>query len=112
MADALRDLVKAVDILQVEVQREMHVNRTASGPSTAYMVRQANESSERALKRCLDAVDAIQRLQEKMPSLQFLETGEVAMAMKRFNSLVARRKELNVTPRVCGFSSSGAAHAR
>ncbi len=112
MADALRDLVKAVDILQVEVQREMHVNRTASGPSTAYLVRQANESSERALKRCLDAVDAIQRLQEKMPSLQFLETGEVAMAMKRFDSLVARRKELHVTPRVCGFSSSGGAHAR
>ena len=112
MADALRDLVKAVDILQVEVQREMHVNRTASGPSTAYMVRQANESSERALKRCLDAVDAIQRLQEKMPSLQFLETGEVAMAMKRFDSLVARRKEAQRHPKGLRHSAHPAALTR
>jgi hypothetical protein len=39
-----------------------------------------------------------------MPSLQFMETGEVAMAMRRFDSLVARRKELNVTPRICGHN--------
>lgn len=102
MADALRDLVKAVDLLQVEVQREAHVSRTASGPSTAYMLRQANDSSDRAMKRCTDAMQAIQRLQEKMPSLQFMETGEVAIAMRRFDSLVARRKEMKVTPRICG----------
>ena len=102
MADALRDLVRAVDLLQVEVQREVHVNRTASGPSTAYLVRQANESSDRAMKRCMEAMDAIQRLQEKMPSLQFTETGEVAVAMRRFDSLVARRKEMKGTPRICG----------
>ena len=104
MADALRDLVKAVDLLQVEVQREFHVSRTAAGPSTAYMLRQANESSERAMKRCTEAMQAIQRLQEKMPSLQFTETGEVAVAMRRFDSLVARRKQLNVTPRICGHN--------
>jgi hypothetical protein len=102
MADALRDLVRAVDLLQVEVQREAHVNRTASGPSTAHMVRQANESSDRAMKRCMEAMEAIQRLQEKMPSLQFAETGEVAIAMRRLDSLVARRKQMNVTPRICG----------
>ena len=102
MADALRDLVRAVDLLQVEVQREAHVNRTASGPSTVHMVRQANESSERAMKRCTEAMEAIQRLQEKMPSLQFTETGEVAIAMRRFDSLVTRRRQMNVSPRICG----------
>lgn len=104
MADALRDLVRAVDLLQVEVQREAHVSRTASGPGTVHMMRQATESSERALKRCTEAMEAIQRLQEKMPSLQFMETGEVAIAMRRFDSLVTRRKQMNVAPRICGHN--------
>jgi len=37
-----------------------------------------------------------------MPSLQFTETGEVAIAMRRFDSLVTRRRQMNVSPRICG----------
>jgi hypothetical protein len=104
MADISRDLIKAVDLLQVEVQREIHLSRATPGLSKPHLVKQASESSERAVQRCLKAAEEIQRLNEMMPSLQLTEKGEVALALRRLDSLVARRKELSGAPRICGHN--------